>query len=63
MSTIPYECACGCRTFIVAGTKAPESYDELIGATCTNCGRVMTDEDVKDHARRIVEKIVKGGAI
>jgi hypothetical protein len=63
MSTIPYECACGSHTFVVRGTKSPQTYDELIGATCTQCGRVMTDEDVKDHARRIIEKILKGGTI
>lgn len=63
MSTIPYECVCGSRTFSVHGTKAPESYDELIGAICTNCGRTLTDEDIKDHARRIIDKILKGGTI
>ena len=63
MSTIPYECACGSHTFTAHDSKPPETYDEFIGATCTDCGRVVTDEEIKDYARRIVDKIVKGGAI
>jgi DNA-directed RNA polymerase subunit RPC12/RpoP len=63
MSTIPYECACGSRTFIAHDGKSPETYDELMGAACTDCGSVLTDEEIKDYARRIIEKLVKHGTI
>jgi transcription elongation factor Elf1 len=58
MDNLKFSCPkCGNRTFKTASEV--KTYDDFLGATCTKCGRAMTDEDVKKQARKIAEDLVR----
>jgi transcription elongation factor Elf1 len=60
LSTIPFNCpSCGAGTFAVTGKTKVETYDDFLGAVCTECGHVVSDKDVKDWAGEIAEDAVK----
>jgi hypothetical protein len=58
MSTIPFKCpSCGNGTFRLK--RKAESYEDLIGAPCDACGRILRKEDIEGKVRTIVEDKLK----
>ncbi|ALI04431.1 peptide chain release factor 1 [Pseudomonas sp. FW306-02-F02-AA] len=56
-ANVPFKCRCGSEQF---ETKKPvRSIDDLVGAECSKCKRVMTRRDIEDQAKKIAEKAIK----
>lgn len=58
MDNISFVCPnCGNDTFKV--TRKVETYKDFAGATCSSCGTVLTDDDIKTQARKIATDRVR----
>lgn len=55
---VSFKCpSCGNETFTIE-SKA-KSYDQLIGAPCSRCGRSLTRHDVEAQAKKIAVDLFK----
>lgn len=55
---IPFICKnCGSETFKT--TSKPKTIEDFNGAICAKCGTAITEDDIKDQARKIADKIVR----
>ncbi len=50
---------CKNQTWLTRLKIKPESYDDLIGATCTNCGHRISDEDIKRSTLGVINAILE----
>jgi len=54
---VPFVCKhCGSETFKTSSE--PKTYEDFLGATCAQCGAVVTDEDIKAQAVKIAEALL-----
>jgi uncharacterized Zn finger protein len=49
--------SCGSETF--KSLREVKTYEDFVGAACANCGRVVTDDDIRGQARKIAEELVR----
>jgi uncharacterized Zn finger protein len=55
---IPFKCpSCGGEQF--RQVRQVKTYDDFVGAACSGCGHVITDEEIKDSARQIALEEIK----
>ncbi len=58
MSKTPFRCPnCGSETFKVSGKI--ETMNDMRGAVCSQCGRAFSEEDVREHARKIANNAIR----
>jgi len=56
----PFQCpSCKSKTGFVRLKIEPKSYEDLIGATCTNCMHTIGKEDIKRGATAFVDALLK----
>jgi uncharacterized Zn finger protein len=48
---------CGSETF--KSTIEIKTYEDFLGATCAECSRVVTDEDIRAFGLKLAEKLVR----
>jgi len=48
-----------CHKTILKVVKSPRSLEDLYGASCANCGTVITEEEVKRQALEIAAKAAR----
>ena len=50
--------SCGNTGYVISSANEPKSYDDLVGASCRNCGHKLTDEDIKRQTAEIAEEVI-----
>jgi DNA-directed RNA polymerase subunit RPC12/RpoP len=59
VAKIPFTCSqCGSDIKLRVSAE-PKNLDDLIGASCANCGHPLTEDEVKKQAMKIAENEFK----
>lgn len=59
MSQVSFQCPGCTQDLIVSSGAEIKSVDDIEGATCTNCGQVITKDEITKQARDHAEKLIK----
>jgi len=56
--TIPYRCP-QCGGDILKTSAEPHSLSDLKNSVCAKCGRRFSEDDLKSHAAKIMDKLIR----
>jgi hypothetical protein len=56
----PFKCQfCGSQDGLIRANAKPKTYKDLVGSTCSNCGHIFSEDDVKKATREIATLLAK----